>query len=157
MGILAYEKSRFLDELTDDAIDVLAGDLPRKSSPMSLAPMFILRGAYRDVDEDDTAFGSDRNAKFLLGSDAVSLDRDLYEADRTWAAALDRHAPLRQPIGHLRQPQGRIRRGPNPRLPRVGRVRRLAESMPPPTGARSSTTGRIRSPRCDRPQQACRP
>ena len=45
-GILAYEKACYLDELTDDAIAVIADQLPRKSSPMSIMPIFPIGGAY---------------------------------------------------------------------------------------------------------------
>ena len=48
-GILAYEKACYLDELTDDAIAVIADHLPRKASPMSIMPVFPMGGAYHDV------------------------------------------------------------------------------------------------------------
>src|SRR5204863_289054 len=35
-GILAYEKAIYLDELTDGAIAVIADQMPRKASPLSL-------------------------------------------------------------------------------------------------------------------------
>ena len=44
-GILAYEKACYLDDLTDDAIAVIAEQLPRKASPMSIMPVFPMGGA----------------------------------------------------------------------------------------------------------------
>src|SRR5258708_20187558 len=45
-GILAYEKAIYLDELTDEAAAVVAEHVPRKTSPLSILPLFIPRSAY---------------------------------------------------------------------------------------------------------------
>ncbi len=65
-GMHAYSKSLYLDDLTDEAIDVVAERLPGKTSPMSLLPIFPLGGAFADVGEDDTAFGGPRSARFAV-------------------------------------------------------------------------------------------
>ena len=69
-GILAYEKAIYLDELTDAAIAVIADQLPRKASPMSIMPIFTMRGAYRNVADDATAFGGSRASKWLVNINA---------------------------------------------------------------------------------------
>ena len=52
---LAGECARCLDELTDDAIDVLVERFPRRQSPLSMAMVFVLDGAYAAVGADATA------------------------------------------------------------------------------------------------------
>ena len=83
-GILAYEKSIYLDELTDAAIATIAERFPKKTSPMSLMPMFPLGGAYRTAAEDDTAFGGSRQSQWLISLDAVAPEPDMLTADRAW-------------------------------------------------------------------------
>ena len=73
-GILAYEKACYLDELTDDAIAVIADYLPRKASPMSIMPVFPMGGAYHDVADADTAFGGSRASKWLVNIAATAPD-----------------------------------------------------------------------------------
>jgi FAD/FMN-containing dehydrogenase len=84
-GIRSYDKALYLDNLTNDAIGVLADHLPRKASPMSFVPMFPLGGAYGDPAEDDTAFGGSRNARMSVGFSALAPTQELFEVDREWA------------------------------------------------------------------------
>jgi len=86
-GILAYEKACYLDELTDDAIAVIAEHLPRKSSPMSIMPVFPMGGAYHDVADADTAFGGSRASKWVVNIAATAPDPELLAADRAWVRA----------------------------------------------------------------------
>jgi FAD/FMN-containing dehydrogenase len=83
-GILGYEKALYLDELTDDAVRVMVEYLPRKASPLSFTPVFVLGGVYRRVPEDATAFGGSRSARFALNIAAICPTPDLLEADRAW-------------------------------------------------------------------------
>jgi hypothetical protein len=83
-GMHAYEKAHYLDELTDDAIDVFAEHLPRKASPLSFAPVFPLGGAYARVDDDATAFGGPRSARFAFNIAAICPVPELLQADRAW-------------------------------------------------------------------------
>ena len=83
-GILAYEKALYLDELSDDAIAVVAEHAPRKRSPLSFMPVFPLGGAYAQVPEDATAFGGSRTARYVFNMAAICPAPDLYEADRAW-------------------------------------------------------------------------
>jgi FAD/FMN-containing dehydrogenase len=86
-GILAYEKACYLDELTDDAIAVIAEFLPRKASPMSIMPVFPMGGAYHDVADADTAFGGSRASKWLVNIAATAPDPALLATDRAWVRA----------------------------------------------------------------------
>jgi FAD/FMN-containing dehydrogenase len=83
-GILGYEKSLYLDDLTDDAIEVLAERLPQKASPLSFTPIFKLSGAYGSVGDDETAFGGSRSGGFAVNIAAICPAPELLEADRPW-------------------------------------------------------------------------
>ncbi|MCU1429066.1 MAG: FAD-binding oxidoreductase [Actinomycetia bacterium] len=83
-GILAYEKALYLDDLTDDAIAVLSDHFPRKSSPMSIMPIFAMGGAYANPGEDDTAFGGSREAKWIVNISAIAPEAAVLDAERTW-------------------------------------------------------------------------
>lgn len=87
-GVHAYSKALYLDALSDDVIDAVAAALPGKSSPMSLLPIFPLGGAYSDVDDDATAFGGPRSARYAFNMDAIAPDPALLDADRRWVRAL---------------------------------------------------------------------
>jgi FAD/FMN-containing dehydrogenase len=88
-GVLhAYNKSIYLDDLCDDAIDVIASRLPAKTSPMSLLPIFPLGGAFTDVGDDDTAFGGRRAARYAVNMDAIAADPAGLAADRAWVRSL---------------------------------------------------------------------
>jgi FAD binding domain-containing protein/berberine-like enzyme len=83
-GMHAYEKALYLDELSDDAIDVFVEHLPRKASPLSFVPVFPLGGAYAEHDDDETAFGGSRAARFAFNMAAVCPAPELLTADRQW-------------------------------------------------------------------------
>jgi FAD/FMN-containing dehydrogenase len=86
-GTLAYEKALYLDELTDGAIDVFVEYVPKKASPLSFMPVFRLDGAYRDMADDDTAFGGSRNASYVFNIAAICPTPELLEADTAWVRA----------------------------------------------------------------------
>ncbi len=83
-GLLGYEKSLYLDEISDAAIDVISDHVPKKSSPLSFCPTFTLAGAYRTPSDADTAFGGSRSARYVFNMEAAATDRAAYEADRQW-------------------------------------------------------------------------
>ncbi|HEY2220719.1 FAD-binding oxidoreductase [Actinomycetospora sp.] len=87
-GMHAYSKGLVLDDLTDDAIAVLADHLPRKSSPMSVLPIFPLGGAYADVPDDATALSTRRSARFNVSIDAIAPTPELMAIDREWVRGL---------------------------------------------------------------------
>ena len=88
-GVKAYSKGLLLRDYSDEAVDVLASWLPRKTSPMSLCPMFPLNGAFHDVADDATAFAGPRDAVIAVGVDAISMAEDAaFAADREWARGL---------------------------------------------------------------------
>ncbi len=95
-GAFAYEKALYLDDLSDGVIEVIADRLPRKSSPMSVMPVFPLGGRYHEIGDDDTAFGGSRASKYVIAIEAIAPTPDLLAIDRPWVRefwdALQPHA-----------------------------------------------------------------
>ena len=87
-GLQAYQKSLYLDELSDPVIGILDHYLPQRASPLSFCPTFPMTGAYRSVSDADTAFGGSRNARYVINIEALSQERAGYEADRAWVRRL---------------------------------------------------------------------
>ncbi len=83
-GLLGYEKAVYLDELTDEAIDVILKHQPRKHAPLSFLPIFVLGGEFARIDNDATAFGGDRSIRYMVNIAAGAMEMDAYEADREW-------------------------------------------------------------------------
>ena len=87
-GLQAYQKSLYLDELSDPVISILDRYLPQRASPLSFCPTFPMNGAYRRVGDADTAFGGSRSSRYVINIEALSPERAAYEADRTWVRGL---------------------------------------------------------------------
>ena len=83
-GIRAYEKALYLEDLSDDVIDLMLEFLPRKASPMTFVPIFALGGAFGRVPEDETAFGGERTTRWAFNIAAVAPEPDLLTADKDW-------------------------------------------------------------------------
>jgi FAD/FMN-containing dehydrogenase len=99
-GILGYEKALYLDELTDDVIQVVTQQVPRKQSPMSFIPIFDLGGAYGQVADDATAWGGSRGARYVVNIAALAPTPELLDADRVWVRNMwDALTPYSSNIG----------------------------------------------------------
>lgn len=83
-GILAYEKSLDIEDLSDEVIEVLVEKSAGHISPDSFAGIFCLGGAFSTVGNEDTAFGGSRKPHFVVNIDCGSEDRAEFEADRAW-------------------------------------------------------------------------
>src|SRR3954454_18384521 len=83
-GILGYEKAAYADGFSDEVIDVIADFLPRKTSPMSIMPIFSMRGAFTEVAADATAFGGPRRPSILVNIDSIAAEPEPFAADRAW-------------------------------------------------------------------------
>jgi hypothetical protein len=86
-GQHAYEMALYLDDLTDEAIEIFVGQYPRRHSPLSLAAVFVLDGAYAAVGAHETAFGGDRQARIVFNVTGNCPTSELYEAERSWVRA----------------------------------------------------------------------
>jgi hypothetical protein len=113
-GIRAYGKSVYLDDLSDELIDLWVKHLPRKASPLSITPVFALGGAYAGVGDHETAFGGSRDTRWMFDITALAATAELLTADRAWAAefwtALTPHSGAGTYVNFLaEQDQDRIR------------------------------------------------
>lgn len=96
-GFHAYEKAVYLEDLTDGVIDAIVEHQPRKRSPLSFVPIFVLGGAYARADHDASGFGGSRSTRYVLNISAMSADPAEFEAERRWVrdywSAVSQHAP----------------------------------------------------------------
>jgi FAD binding domain/Berberine and berberine like len=84
-GFHTYDKGTYLENLSDEAIAVVADQLPRKNSPLSALLFYRLDQAYSQAGEDDTAFSGGRSPRFAVFIVAVCPTPELLAADRAWA------------------------------------------------------------------------
>jgi FAD/FMN-containing dehydrogenase len=87
-GVCAYEKSGYLEELTDELIDVVAEHAPRKTSPLSVMLFYRLDEAYCEAGEADTAFGGGRTPRWIAFTIGVTPVPEMLPAERSWVRAL---------------------------------------------------------------------
>ena len=96
-GILAYEKSLYLNALSPEVISILTAQMRHKQSPMSLLLAFPMGGAFCQVRDEDTAFGGSRAPGVIINAITIAPEPGLLAADRDWArqlwAGLLPHAP----------------------------------------------------------------
>jgi FAD/FMN-containing dehydrogenase len=94
-GLYCYEKACHLDELTDEAIAVIAEQVPQKNSPLTYVVLIPFDGAYQDVDPDDTA-SSVRRSGYGVYPVGLTQAREQLPAERDWVRsfwrALQPHA-----------------------------------------------------------------
>ena len=69
----SYWKSQYLDELSDDAIDLIAAKAQERPAPMTLLNTFLMGGAIGDVDPEATAF-AERSSPFMVSIDGMWED-----------------------------------------------------------------------------------
>ena len=95
-GQYDYDKGSYVEDLSDDVIDVIEQHLPGKTSPGSLALFYRLDGAYSQVAEDATAFSGGRSPRYNVFMIAVCPTPEVLDADREWVRAfhrdLEKHA-----------------------------------------------------------------
>ncbi|MGH3569323.1 MAG: BBE domain-containing protein [Pseudonocardia sp.] len=83
-GFHCYEKSCYVEDLSDGVIHVVAEHFPRKSSPMSVMLFYRLDGAFSQVGDDDTAFSGGRSPRFAAFVVGIAPDAGLLAVDRAW-------------------------------------------------------------------------
>jgi len=84
-GFHTYDKGTYLEDLSDEAIEVVTSHLPQKNSPLSVLLFYRLDQAYSEPGEDDTAFSGGRSPRFAAFIVAICPTPDLLAADRAWA------------------------------------------------------------------------
>jgi FAD/FMN-containing dehydrogenase len=83
-GVRAYEKGLYLDDLTDEGIEVIAASIRAKTSPMSQLLLFPLVGAYGDVPDEATAFAGSRSATYAVVIEGITFDPQQFADERQW-------------------------------------------------------------------------
>ena len=83
-GMHSYEKAIYLDELTDDVIDVILEHQPHKASPLSIVPIFVLGGVYARQADDSSAFGGRRTTRYVVNISATTPTAQGFEQERAW-------------------------------------------------------------------------
>jgi FAD binding domain/Berberine and berberine like len=83
-GMHSYEKAVYLNELTDDAIAVILEHQPKKASPLSIVPIFVLGGAYARQPDDSSAFGGRRDTRYVVNISATTPSAEGFAQERAW-------------------------------------------------------------------------
>ena len=84
MGVYqSYWKAQNLDELPDEAIDVIAARADSRPSPVTLAALFHMGGAINRVPADATAYG-ERSAHWMSSFDGNWEDPNDNDANIAW-------------------------------------------------------------------------
>jgi FAD/FMN-containing dehydrogenase len=86
-GQYDYDKGEYLEELTDEVIDIITEHMPRKQSPGSVMLMYRLDQAYSAVADGATAFSGGRSPRYAYFIIAICPTPELLVADRPWVRA----------------------------------------------------------------------
>jgi FAD/FMN-containing dehydrogenase len=87
-GFHSYDKSLYVDTLSDEVIDAVTTHFPKKVSPLSLVLFYRLDGAYSRVAESATAFSGGRSPRFGVFMIGVCPAAEMLLAEREWVRAL---------------------------------------------------------------------
>jgi hypothetical protein len=82
-GLHCYEKSIYVEDLSDEVIKVMTEQVPGRMSPQSALLVYRLDGAYSRVGEDETAFSGGRSPRFCVFILGMTPDAR-HGADRAW-------------------------------------------------------------------------
>ena len=99
-GFHGYEKALYLDSFSEAAIEVILEHFPRRSSPLSFCPTFLLNHSFSAVADDATAFGGSRKARFGFNIAGITPTADGFASERDWVRAFwDALRPLANDSG----------------------------------------------------------
>ena len=87
-GLHCYDKSCYVEELSDAVIDAVTTHLPDKVSPLSLVLFYRLDGAFARVADDATAFSGGRSPRFAVFVIGVCPAPEMLAGERQWVRAL---------------------------------------------------------------------
>ncbi len=79
----AYWKSQYLDELSDGAIETIAGKAGERPAPLTLVNVFAMGGAIARVGEEETAFAT-RKSLYMVSIDGMWSDAADDDANVAW-------------------------------------------------------------------------
>jgi FAD/FMN-containing dehydrogenase len=83
-GSHGYEKGLYLEDLTDEVIEVIEKHLPDKVGSFTYISGLRLGGAYAEKGEMDTAWGGPRNAGYQFTICGTTETADELSSDRGW-------------------------------------------------------------------------
>ena len=83
-GLYGYDKGVYLESLSEQVIDTILEQVPRKNSPMSALLFYRLDGAYSQVGDEATAFSGGRSPRYAAFIIGLAPDEPLLAADRGW-------------------------------------------------------------------------
>ena len=87
-GSYSYEKGTYIQELSDEVIEVVTDHVPRKNSPMSMVLFYRLDEAYCRVGDDETAFSGGRSSRYEAFIIGLAPDAEVLAAERGWVRGL---------------------------------------------------------------------
>ena len=87
-GFHGYDRSGYFPDLTDEVIDALAENAPRKTSPLSVILFYRLDEAYCETGEDDTAFGGERTPRYIGFFIGLTPTAEMLPAERDWVRSV---------------------------------------------------------------------
>jgi FAD/FMN-containing dehydrogenase len=83
-GSHGYEKGLYLEDLTDEVIEVIERHLPDKVGCFTYISGLLLGGAYGEKDDMDTAWGGPRDAGYQFTITGTTATADELSSDRDW-------------------------------------------------------------------------
>jgi FAD/FMN-containing dehydrogenase len=83
-GVYAYEKSLYLDDFTDEAIQVIVERVAGMASPMSAVHFYVLTGAFCTADDASTAFSGGRSPRLCVFIIGLTPDATGGAVERAW-------------------------------------------------------------------------
>jgi FAD/FMN-containing dehydrogenase len=83
-GFYSYDMTTYLEDLSDDVLNVITEQVSQKTSAMSNMLLYRLDGAYSQVGDDETAFGGGRSPRYGAFLNAITSDTDALPAEREW-------------------------------------------------------------------------
>lgn len=129
-GFHGYDKGAYVEDLSDEAIDVVMEHLPGKTSPLSILLFYRLDGAYSEVGEDDTAFSGGRSPRYAVFIIGVCPVPELLAGERAWVRSLwEALTPHAIGVGSYVNAMyefedDRVRASYGPKLERLARIKR---------------------------------
>jgi FAD/FMN-containing dehydrogenase len=99
-GFHTYDKSLYVEELSDGLIDAFTEWFPQKVSPLSIVLFYRLDGAYSRVPEDATAFSGGRSPRYGAFMIGVCPVAEMFPEERDWVRSMaDAFRPYAAPDG----------------------------------------------------------
>ncbi|MGH3412377.1 MAG: FAD-binding oxidoreductase [Marmoricola sp.] len=87
-GFHCYDKGCYVEELSDDVIDAVTEQFPKKTSPLSIVLFYRLDGAYSRFEEEATAFSGGRSPRLAVFVIGVCPAPGMLAMEREWVRSM---------------------------------------------------------------------